>query len=61
MAREDKVKLNHPCQIIVYICLLMFLVNNKTSFDYYKQDQTINPRTYCAIFFQKIQECSSYA
>jgi len=37
------------------------LVNNMTSFDYYKQDQTKNSRTRCAIFFQKIYEWSSYS
>jgi len=31
------------------------------SSDYYKQDQTINPRTCCAIFFQKTHGCSSYS
>ena len=40
-------------------CLPVFLVNNKAGFDYYKQDQTRNPRTCCAIFFQKVLECSS--
>jgi len=45
----------------VSICLAVFLVNNKTSFDYYKQDQPKNPRTCCAIFFQKLHECSSYS
>jgi len=45
----------------VPIYLRGFLVNNKTSFDYYKQDETRNSRTCCAIFFQTIYECSSWS
>ena len=32
----------------------------KTSFKCCLQDQTRNPRTCCAKFFQKMYECSSY-
>jgi len=42
-------------------CLPVFLVNYMASFDYYNQDQSRNPRTCCAIFFQKMHECSSYS
>jgi len=41
--------------------LPMFLVNNRAGFGYYMQDQTINHRTCCAIFFQKVLECLSYS
>jgi len=42
----------------VYRC---FWINNRTSFDYYKHDQTRNPRICCVIFYKKIHECSSYS
>jgi len=48
-----------PLDMSIY--LPIFLVNYKSSFDYYKQGQTRNPRACYTIFFQKMHECSSYS
>jgi len=39
-------------------CLPVFLVKDESSFAYYKWDQTKNTKPCCAIFFQKMYECS---
>jgi len=44
-------KLHKISHLGVPICLLVFLVNYVSNFDYYKQDQTRNPMTCCATFY----------